>query len=222
MLYLLRSDFRTSAEHDALLKLIKDAGFEPARIIEIAVTQAPLPGIIAVQLRKEEHKNPALLVIGSVARETAENARISLCDLYELIPALALTPAVVLSRMSEWKNYDQVANGQSLVKHFMLDTTGGPIMFLPQTRNYYADQVEALRWHMRTGVGPGKRRRERGDGTREMFLDGRETGQMKAVPASIVPEAYPERGDEATGEQRVGEDRDTQLPPPPEPSKAPS
>ncbi len=228
LVYILKSDFRSSAERDALLRMILEAGFPFKQIIEIPATKAPPAAYaFAVQLRqemnrgKQEHQNPAVMFYGSIRGQSCDEMRKQILDFYGIMPHLAQTPCILLVRKSEWDAYEQVKHAAGNVPFFSIQTERGPLLCLPQSRDYATEQATAVRAHLRElgpkGAEPSRSGRD-ADQTLEMIIDGRQTGSMKAIPESAIPDAYPQQSeapkcaDEST---TPGEDRITELPPPP-------
>lgn len=190
MLFLLYSDFRTQTHREAFFSAVRNAGL-PEQTIELEVISKRAEDLFS-RLRTMTSVGRGLVVVGSLVKEDLAASVTRIERLRGELKPLAEQPFVLLARWSEWSRYPHVAEspfGHQL-EYFQTNLRGGTLLVLPQATNY-SDQLRlALKKHYAPESVPARRSRE-DDTTREMLINGRQTGQMRSIPQTAIPEAYP-------------------------------
>src|SRR5688572_20141997 len=232
MLILVRSDFRRDANRTAFLNMLTRSRVDASDIVEVPAVEAPQANAIAIRLRKLEPKGKSLLVIGSMANESAEATIDVLNGVRMLLSNLSTVPTVVLARKFEWDAYGQVAKAPKDIEFFEMPLLQGRTMVLPQAETYNERQYYAVMAQMlppnfgASSVGATAHSKDR-DSTGVMYLEDVPTSQHKKITDSMLEAAGIKAEESAPGVERGdptletplddADDRITELPPPPPP-----
>jgi hypothetical protein len=228
MLLFLRSHFHGESQRVALLKLLAKARIDIADPFEVKALEAPAANALALRLRKTTPEKGSVIVIGSIANESVEDAVGVIEGLRMILPDLAAFPTILLARQSEWYSYGQVAKAPAEIEFFEMPLSYKRMLVLPQCesfteRQYYAVMAQMIPDSFGMTSAITTRGQDRDD-TGVMYLDDSPTSQLKRVTDKMLEEAGikavetsdVEREDQ-TGEITL-EDRITELPPPPDKS----